>query len=398
MRRVLPIVIVVALLLAGFLAWRHFHAPDPAAAAAGPPGGMPPVQVESVTLQPEPLQQGLRTVGTLRADESVVVRPEIAGRIVEIHFTEGAPVAKGAPLFTLDSSVLRAELNEAQANLVKSKRADARADELSQRQLIAKSDVDTVRAELGVDQARVASAQAQLAKTTIHAPFDAVAGLREVSVGEFVNPGQALVGLGSIDPIEVDFSLPESEIRHVKVGQPVRLEVDAYPGREFTGTVSAIAPAIDINSRSAKVRAKVSNSEYLLRSGLFARVTLEADGGTREALMLPEQALLQQGDTRYVYRVVDGKAVRSDVQTGRRVPGRIEIVSGLSAGDQVVTAGQSKPMMFGGAAVSVQPGSDAAAATAPAATPPTAQVPEATPSATPADEPARDDAAPAQGG
>jgi membrane fusion protein (multidrug efflux system) len=249
-----------------------------------------------------------------------------------------------------------------------------------------------VKAELGVSQARVASAQAQLAKATIVAPFEGVLGLREVSEGEFVNPGQALVGLVKLDPIEVDFSLPESELSRVAPGQTLRIEVDAYPGRDFVGTVSAIDPNIDIASRSAKLRAGIANPENLLRPGLFARITLDQGDGTRQALMLPEQALLQQGDTRFVYRVVDGKAARTEVKTGLRVPGKIEIVSGLSAGDQVITAGQSKPMMFDGAAVMVA-GAPAAAAT-PGAT--TAAANTAPAASEDADAGAGDDAA--QGG
>jgi membrane fusion protein (multidrug efflux system) len=361
----------------------------------GAAGGPPPVSVEAVTLQPEPLEAGLRTVGTLRADESVVVRPEIAGRIVAIHFEEGAQVARGAPLFTLDASVLRAELNEAQATLGKSQRSAARAEELAQRALVAKSDVDTLRAELDVTRARVASAQAQLAKTTLEAPFDGVLGLREVSIGEVVNPGQALVSLVRLDPIEVDFSLPESELGRVTLGQTLGVEVDAFAGRAFSGTVSALDPVVDVASRSAKVRATIANPDHALRPGQFARITLAPTGGARQALLLPEQALLQQGDTRYVYRVVGGKALRAEVQTGRRVPGKIEIVSGLSAGDQVITAGQSKPMMFDGAAVSV-----AGAAPAATADPATAVAPGAPAAASePAGEraAARDDATP-QGG
>lgn len=347
--------------------------PAPARGAAGAPGGgPPPVSVETVVLQPEPLAAGLRTVGTLRADEQVVVRPEIAGRIVAIRFEEGARVAAGAPLFALDDSVLRAALAEAQATLGKTERAVARAGELMQRDLVARSDVDALRAELAVVQARVASAQAQLAKTRIAAPFAGVVGLREVSEGEFVNPGQALVTLVRLDPIELDFSLPESELANVAPGQPVQVTVDAVEGRRFQGTVAAIDPVVDVASRSARVRALLPNPEHALRPGLFARVEIGPAGGEREALLLPEQALLQQGDTRFVYRVAGGKAQRAEVRTGRRVPGKIEIVEGLSAGDEVITAGQSKPMMFDGATVAVAgaaPAGDTAAAAVPGGEP-----------------------------
>jgi membrane fusion protein (multidrug efflux system) len=179
----------------------------PGGGAGGPPGGMQ-LPVETVTLAPRPLAGGLQTVGSLRADESVVVRPEIAGRVERIHFTEGGQVKAGQPLFTLDASLARASLNEAQANLENSRRAATRADQLSKDQLIARADYDRARAALGVDQARAASARTALDKMTLRAPFSGQVGLREVSVGEFVNVGQDLVTLVRLDPIEVDFSVP----------------------------------------------------------------------------------------------------------------------------------------------------------------------------------------------
>ena len=168
--------------------------------------------------------------------------------------------------------------------------------------------------------------------------------------------------------MEVDFSLPESALASVAAGQPVRLTVDAYAGETFSGEVLAVEPVIDVNSRSAKVRARVPNPDYRLRPGLFARVTLEVGEAGASAIVIPEQALLQEGDTRFVYVVRDGKAARVVVKTGVRLPGRVAITEGLSDGDQVITAGQAKPMMFEGAEVTVvpAPGMADAAAAAPA--------------------------------
>jgi membrane fusion protein (multidrug efflux system) len=327
---------------------------DPAANGGGPPGGMA-MAVEAVTVRSEPLQAGINTVGTLRADESVVIRPEINGRVVKIHFEEGQRVREGEPLFSLDASVNQADLREAQANLASARRSNDRATDLGGRQLLSKAEVELTQAQLAVTQARVASAQAQLAKTTLVAPFSGVVGLRDVSVGEVVSPGQALVNLVRLDPMEVDFSLPEGQLAQVAPGQTLRLVVDAYPGEEFPGTVSAIEPVIDINSRSARVRAKVDNADNRLRPGLFARVSLDVGDVAATAILVPEQALMQEGETRFVYVVKDGKAVRAEVTTGQRLPGRVAIVEGLSEGDQVITAGQGKPMMHEGAAVNVVP-------------------------------------------
>lgn len=389
MRRLLSLSLLSLSLLVALAACSGDEA---AAPAGGPPGGgMPPMQVEAVTVKLEPLREGLSTVGTLRADESVVIRPEVAGRLVRIHFEEGQRVNAGEPLFSLDASVTSAAVNEAQANLENARRANARASDLGSKQLLSRSDVDSARAELGVSEARLASARAQLQKTTIVAPFGGVIGLREVSVGEVVSPGQALVNLVRLDPMEVDFSLPESELARVAVGQPVQVTVDAFAGETFTGQVTAIEPVIDVNSRSTRLRARVDNSDYRLRPGLFARVSLGVGDAGATAILIPEQALMQEGDTRFVYVVRDGKAMRAVVTTGERLPGRIAIAKGLSVGDQVITAGQGKPMMFEGAGVTVLAHTDPTAdpqAAPPAAPKPAPGAGAATPAQTPDAEPA----------
>ena len=325
-----------------------------AAGAGGPPGGEMQLPVEAITLAPQPLQGGLETVGSLRADESVVVSPEVAGRITRIHFREGGRVEAGAPMFSLDGDTARAALAEAQANLENSRRAAARGEQLIGEQLIARSNYDTLVAQQAVDKARVASAQTALSKMTLRAPFSGQVGLRDVSVGDFVTAGQPLVTLVRIDPIEVDFSVPENQIAALRVGQGIQVNVDAFPGETFGGEVVAIDPVVDRDSRSIKLRASVANPDGKLRPGQFARLQLQ-QRGSGEALLVPEQALMQEGEERFVYTVVDGKAHRVVVQTGTRVPGMVEIVSGLQPGDVVITAGQGKPMFFEGIGVMVVP-------------------------------------------
>jgi membrane fusion protein (multidrug efflux system) len=333
----------------------------------GPPGGMQ-LPVEAVTLRLEPLEAGLSTVGSLRADESVVIRPEVAGRITRIQFQEGGRVERGQPLFGLDAATAGAALNEAEANLANSRSAAARAGELVGERLIARADYDNVRAQRAVDEARVASARTALRKMSLRAPFAGQIGLRSVSVGEYVNAGQDLVTLVRLDPIQVEFSVPETALASLRTGQSVAIEVDAYPGGRFGGEVVAIDPVIDPVSRSVRLRAQVANPDSKLRPGQFARVLLQPRGA-QQALLVPEQALMQTGDERFVYTVVDGKARRTVVQTGTRVPGKVEARSGLSAGDVVITAGQGKPMMRDGVAVQVLAGGDGEATGATAAQP-----------------------------
>lgn len=349
----------------------------PGGEGGGPPGGGEmQLPVEAVTVTPQPLASGLQTVGSLRADEAVSVRAEVSARITRIHFEEGGHVVAGQPLFSLDASLPDAALKEAQANLENSRRAAARAKELLSQKLVSQADYDKARAALGVDEARANSARATLAKYTLRAPFSGRVGLRNVSVGEFVNAGQDLIPLVRIDPIAVDFSVPERALPQLAQGQAIRIEVDAFPGERFGGRVLAIDPSIDPGTRSVKLRAQIGNPDGRLRPGQFARLQLESSGDA-QALLVPEQALMQDGDTRFVYTVVDGKAKKTVVKTGARVPGKVEIVEGLQPGAVVITAGQAKPMMHDGLGVMVLPPDGAAQKPEAAAKPDTAAKPEA---------------------
>ncbi|MCB1740326.1 MAG: efflux RND transporter periplasmic adaptor subunit, partial [Gammaproteobacteria bacterium] len=303
--------------------------------------GMPPTAVETASVEITSLDQSVDVIGTLRADESVTLRPEIAGRIEKILFTEGQQVRKGEPLFRLDAALIRADLNEANANLALSQRSFDRAEDLIDRKLIAQSDYDSARSKLSVDRAKQASARTRLDKSVIRSPFAGVVGLRQVSVGEYVSVGQALVDVVSIDPIKLEFAVPELYLSQVKVGQAVNLRADAFPGERFAGEVYAVAPQIDLATRSLTVRARVPNPDGKLRPGQFSSVSLVLDR-VSDAMIIPEQALWPLGDKQYVYRVVDGKADQVEVRTGQRQPGKVQIVSGLNAGDTVITAGQQK--------------------------------------------------------
>lgn len=317
--------------------------------AGGPSGGeMPPTQVETVRVAPRSLANQFETVGSLRAQESAVIRPEIDGKITAINFTEGQHVAAGSLLFSLDSALAQADLNEAKANLENSRRADARARELAAKQLISRADQDKAASDLGVDQARAASAHTRLDKTQIRAPFDGVVGLRQVSAGDYVKSGDALVDLVRMDPIEVDLRAPEVVLSSLALGQAINLGVDSFPDKVFTGTVVAIAPTVDLAGRSVLLRARLANSDGKLRPGMSARVQIVL-GTNPNALMVPEQAIWPNGDEKMVYVVKDGVAKLVPVTLGVRQPGLVEVVTGLKAGDEVITAGQLK--LFDGAKV-----------------------------------------------
>ncbi|MBL8297445.1 MAG: efflux RND transporter periplasmic adaptor subunit [Rhodanobacteraceae bacterium] len=333
-----------------------------AAYTQGPPGHeMPPTMVEAAKPRVEAIHEELSAVGTLRADEAVTVRPEVAGRIEAVLFEEGQKVAKGAPLFRLDASLVQADVAEAEANAANSSRELKRAQDLSGRKLIAPSDVDTKRAQAKVDEAKLASTRTRLGKTEIRAPFAGTAGLRRVSPGEYVNIGDALVDFVARDTLKLDFSLPEVYLGRFQPGQKITLSVDALGARRFDGEVYAVAPQVDLATRSVSLRARVPNPDGALFPGQFAKVLLEI-GSRDNAVLVPEQALWPQGNKQQVYLIRDGKAELVEVKTGLRKPGLVEIVSGVSANDEVISAGQMKI----GPGAKVQTAQQAAAAAQPA--------------------------------
>jgi membrane fusion protein (multidrug efflux system) len=308
------------------------------------------VAVEAAKVIAAPLSEQVTAIGTLLSDEAVTVSSEIPGRLKEIHFKEGEPVEKGAPLFTLDDSVYRAQLADAEAKLKLAEQTHQRTTQLFKNKYATAQSADEATSNLAVSTATVELARVQLEKTRIAAPFSGIVGLRHVSVGEYITSGQALVNLEAIDPVKADFRVPERFLPAIRVGQAIRIKVDAYPGETFEGKVYAIDPRLDVAGRSLLVRALLPNNDQRLRPGLFARVTVLLQL-KEDALSVPEQAIVPQGDSQYVFRIINGKAALTKVVIGTRREGRVEIVDGLSAGDEVVTAGQLK--IRDGSAVSI---------------------------------------------
>ncbi len=307
----------------------------------GPKGGGGPVAVETAPVATARLQEDVAAIGTLRSSESVVVRPEISGRISEIGFAEGAPVARGQLLVALDSSVYAAELQQARANLALAETNFQRTSDLEREKFVSAGAKDQSLNGLRVAQANVALAEARLAKTQIRAPFGGVIGIRQVSVGDYVKEGQDLVTLEDIASLKVDFRLPEMMFADLRRGQTVEVASDALPNRTFAATLDAIDPLVDQNGRALILRARLRNVEGQLRPGMFVRTRLIL-AERANALVVPEEALIPAGSEQFVYKVVDGKAARVRVKTGLRRGSHVEVVEGLQAGDVVVTAGQIK--------------------------------------------------------
>lgn len=346
-------------------------APKPGAGA--PPAGGYPTAVELAPVRSVSLSIEATAVGSLRSNESVTLRPETAGRIAVIGFTDGGVVAKGVVLVALDDATQAAELAQARANAELARATFKRNEELFARKFISSQALDSAAATLRVQQAAVALAEAKLAKMRIRAPFAGVVGIRHISVGDYVKEGQELINLEDLRTLKVDFRLPEAQLAHLKIGQTLEVSSDALPGERFSAVLEAIDPLVDANGRAIVCRARLDNRAGQLRPGMFvrARLLLEA---RENVLMIPEQALVADPQQPFVFTVVDGQAKKVPVKPGLRREAQVEIVDGLSAGELVVAAGQLK--LRDGATVrdaAAAPGAPASAAVAAPATNPTPQ-------------------------
>lgn len=342
MKRFFLLLLIVGLAGGGYYGYqKHFRAvsqPAQAHAVANPTPGVP---VEVGVVERATVNEEVEALGTLAADEAIIIASEIAGRVVALGFREGERVSKDQELVKLDTAILDAELKQAQADLSLARDTYDRNRSLVQRGAGTQVALEQATAQLASQEARVQLVQSKLAQATIKAPFTGVVGLRSVGVGDYISVGKPLVALTNIDPIKVDFRVPEIFMTQLKVGQPVQLKVDAVPDRPFLGQIFAIDPVVDVNGRAVRLRAKVPNADLVLKPGLFARITIVVDKRD-DALIVPETAVVPDGIGKMVFIVENGKAKRVPVELGKRLPGKVEVVSGLKAGMQIITAGQMR--------------------------------------------------------
>ncbi len=399
------LVAVIGIGLASGAAWWYQHKakgaePAPAAAPAGPPRA-PAVEVAKVATMT--LVDQAQSVGSLRSRQGVVLRPEVAGRVKAILFVDGQRVGKGQLLVQLDDQLQSAQLAQARAEMAIAQANHKRNQELVAQNFISQRSLDESAAALEVARAKHELAAATLQRLKIVAPFDGVAGLRQVNVGDYLKDGADIVNVEDIDAVLVDFRLPERLQSKIRAGQTAQLSIDALPGRPVTALVQAVDPLIDANGRSVGVRGCIDNRQRQLRPGMFARVTT-VFGVNDQALVVPEEAIVPQGGRAFVVKLVPGEqpgslvSQRVAVKTGVRQPGKVEIVEGLSAEDTVVTAGHQRLQKDGspvrvidlaargpaaGASAPASGAAPAASAAAPTAAAPTAAAP-ASPKAAPA--------------
>jgi len=280
-------------------------------------------------------------VGSLHANKSLEIRSEIPGRVKEIHFKEGDSADPGDLLVSLDDSEFRAQVEEDRAALELARLNYKRAADLHKKKLASDQNYDEARARQEQARARLALNEARMAKARIVAPFEGLTGLREVSPGDYVQAGQNIVNFEDVDPIKVEFRVPERYLEQLRARQAVEIRVDSFPNEVFKGDVYALDPRIDRNTRTVAIKATVSNMEGKLRPGMFARVRLVLDKRDN-ALLVPEQSIVPQGKEKFVFVIVDGKAERRAVKIGKRIRGQAEIVDGINANDTIVVTGHQK--------------------------------------------------------
>lgn len=332
----------LALALALALACACGREASPGGGPGGGAGGGPrPPAVEVVTLSPASFRQRAALLGELRAVESVVLKPEIAGVIEEIAFTEGDAVTRGTVLFRLRDDPQAARLHEAAAQRALAADEFERTRLLASRNAAAEIQLERDRARLAVATAREERYRAELERTRIRAPFDGRVGARLVSPGARVTPDDALVRIDAVDPMELVFTIPEAALPLARIGARFELEVAAYPGRRFPGEVSFVAPSVESANRRILIKGRVPNPDEALLPGMFA--TVQAELGEREAFLVPEEAIVTDPRGFFVWRIgSDDGAERVPVELGAREGARVEVRADLRAGDRIVTAGTHK--------------------------------------------------------
>ena len=328
-------------------------------AASADAGGAAPVAVVTTQVAAmQPWSDTISALGTVKARESVAVTAKVSETVERVHFESGDEVAANAPLITLSGNQQQASLRAAEAEAREAEQQYRRGSELVGQQLIARSMVDTQRATRDATAARVVQMRADIGDRSIRAPFAGVLGMREVSPGALVTPGTVIATLDDISRVHVDFAVPEVHLAHLAQGQALAGTSVAWPGVTFEGEVSSIDARVDPATRAVIVRGDFPNRERKLRPGMLLQVQLSRP--QRQALVLPEIAVVQVGRDTFVWRVKgDGTVERVPVQLGERRAGQVEVLRGVDAGDRIVIDGTGK----------LRPGlqvSDAAAGDAPA--------------------------------
>ena len=309
-------------------------------AAGSSLGAAPPVEVFAATVAPRPFVDRIEALGTLRANESVSLTASVTDTISAIRFDDGDRVAAGDVLVEMTSTEEAALLDEARVTAAEARRQYQRIKSLEATGTAAKSQLDERLREWEAARARLAAIESRLADRTLRAPFAGVVGLRNISLGALVEPGDLITTLDDDTLMKLDMAVPATFLSVLVPGLSIEGTTRAYGERVFRGEVRSIGSRVDPVTRSVTVRAVLPNDERLLKPGMLMQVALLRN--PRQSLAVPEQALLAEGERHFVLMVDDGTAVKREVTIGARTPGLVEILAGLEAGEQVITEGAIK--------------------------------------------------------
>lgn len=327
--------VVFFLLAAAVVAGGWFFLGSEQESGSGRPA-MGPVPVTAWAIEEQPFQSRVDALGTLRAWESVTITASVAETVSRLHFEDGQSVKEGALLVTLQQEEEQASLREQQEFLAEQEREVARLEDLARRKQVARTELDQRRTQVAIARSRIEQERAQIADRTITAPFDGVLGLRQVSPGALVEPGQVITTLDDVSRMRLDFNVPARFLRFLQPGQRIEASTTAYP-EAFTGEVAAVDSRVDPVDRSIMARAVFDNSDGLLKPGLLMQVTVLGD--QRQAVLVPEESLVSRAADHYVWQIDGTTARRVFVEIGDRRPGWVEVVEGLKAGDRIVRDG-----------------------------------------------------------
>src|SRR5262245_25611037 len=323
----------------------------------------PPVAVNVAEAKSEVIPNLLTAVGDLAAVHQVNVTADVNGRITEIMFTAGADVKAGTPLVQLFDGPEQGDLASFKAQATMAQLSLDRAKQLAARQFGAQVTVDQAQSQFDQAQAGIAKTEAIISQKLVRAPFDGELGVRKVEVGQYLTAGTQIVSLNDLSMLYLNFTVTEKDSGSLKVGQTVRIRVDAFPGRTFEGKISTIEPQIATDTRNIRVQATIANPDKILKPGMFASTTVVLPDKPA-VITVPETAVdyTLYGDSVFLIeekKADDGKtslvATRTFVQTGNRVDGRAEILKGLKPGDRVVALGQLKLQSGSAVTISTDP-------------------------------------------
>ncbi|WP_018232460.1 efflux RND transporter periplasmic adaptor subunit [Thioalkalivibrio thiocyanodenitrificans] len=338
MKKILaPLVLILA--IGGAVAFVYQFEPRGDAPGASNGGGITPVVV--VPVGRDSFVTTLESLGTVRANESVDLAAKVTGRVASLGFTDGQQVRRGDLLVRLDTAEEQAELREAEVRLTEQRRELERIRGLVAERNLPRQRLDEQESRVSEAEARLEAARARLDDREVRAPFSGMLGLRRVSVGALVSPGTLITTLDDVSVVKLDFTVPETFLPGITAGQEIVARSAAYPREAFSGKVTSIDTRVDPGTRAGTVRAEIPNPDGLLRPGMLMTVRLMKDPA--ESLSVPESALVPLRDEQYVFVVgEDDRVERLRIVTGRRAPGRVEVLDGLEEGMRVVVEGSHR--------------------------------------------------------